>query len=153
MHRRPRLTLAAGALATLVTLAGCASAVPVEAAPEAADPLCAEVMVSLRSGSLDELADRPRRDTTAQSTAAWGDPPVLLRCGVPTPGPTTDACVRVDGVDWVLDDSGERPVFTTYGRVPAVEVSFPPEDTSGSEAVLVQLGPLVEQLPQVRECL
>lgn len=153
MHRRPRLIPAAGALAALGALAGCASPVPVEAAPAAADPLCAEIMVSLRSGSLDELADRPRRATTAQSTAAWGDPPVLLRCGVPTPGPTTDACVRVDGVDWVLDESGERPAFTTYGRVPAVEVSLPPQDTSGSEVVLVQLGPLVERLPQVRECL
>ena len=30
-----------------------------------------------------------RRETNAQATGAWGNPAsVLLRCGVPTPGPT-----------------------------------------------------------------
>ncbi|MFZ5871876.1 MAG: DUF3515 family protein [Actinomycetota bacterium] len=148
MHRRPRLILAS-ALAALAT--GCAAPVDVEVAPQAADPLCAQVLVSLRSGAYDELAGRPRRDTTSQSTAAWGDPPVVLRCGVEPPGPTTAACVDVEGVDWVLDDA--RATFTTYGRVPAVEVAFPPGDVTGSDAVLVELSALVGRLPQSRECL
>ena len=160
MHGRPRLTAVprparrVAAAVPLLLLAACGSApVSVEVAPGAADPGCAEVMVALRGGAYDELADRERRGTTSQSTAAWGDPAVLLRCGVEPLGPTTDACVDVDGVDWVLDESGERPTFTTYGRAPAVEVSFPPDDVTGSEAVLVDLSGLVSRLPQDRECL
>lgn len=53
----------------------------------------------------DTLGDAALRTTTSQATAAWGDPSaVILRCGVPTPGPTTDRCVTVNGVDWVIKD-------------------------------------------------
>ncbi|WXZ51180.1 DUF3515 family protein [Clavibacter tessellarius] len=54
------------------------------------------------------------RETDAQGTGAWGDPQstVILRCGVATPGPTTDACISYDDVDWVEDDleGPEHPV-------------------------------------------
>ena len=42
---------------------------------------------------------------TARRTAAWGDPSqVILRCGVNVPGPTTDRCVSVNDVDWVIKE-------------------------------------------------
>jgi hypothetical protein len=153
VHRRPRLTgLAPGTLA-LTLLAACASTVDVEAAPSATDPLCAEVMVAVRSDGFARLGDRERRPTSSQSTAAWGDPAVVLRCGVEPLGPTTDACVGVDGVDWVLREVDGRPTYTTYGRVPAVEVVLPDADSAGADVVLGGLGPLVADLPQDRECL
>ncbi|GGC12641.1 DUF3515 domain-containing protein [Cellulomonas carbonis] len=151
-------------LASLAVLAsaGCASAVPVEVAPYAADPLCAEVVLALP----DELDGMPRRDTTSQATVAWGEggAPVVLRCGVEPPGPTTDACVAADdgttSVDWVLVEGEPRAdgaadwTFTTYGRSPAVEVFLPADvAASRSTSFLIDLGPAVSRVEQTRACL
>lgn len=126
----------------------------VEVAPAAADPLCAEVLVRLRG--LDPLGGvGERRGTSSQSTAAWGDPAVVLRCGVEPPGPTTETCRDIDGTDWVARESAGGTVYTTYGREPAVAVTLP-ELGGGLElgdAVLGELGPAVSVLPQTRECL
>ena len=156
MHRRPRLNpplAAVGGALLAVLVTGCAGAVDVDAAPHATDQGCAEVMATLRGAGYDDLAGRQRRETDAQATAAWGDPPVVLRCGVEPPGPTTDPCLHVDGVDWVVRETDEAALFTTYGRWPALEVSLPVEDRSGSDAVLAAVGGLAQRLPQDRQCL
>ena len=146
----------AGALLAAALLGGCATSVGVPAAPDAADPLCARVIVSLPDelpvelpGELD-AADR--RGTTSQSTAAWGDPPVVLRCGVPSPDATTDLCSTVDGVDWVLTelDGGRR--YTTFGRDPGVDVTIP-DDGPPPDVVLAALSPPVRVVEQARACL
>lgn len=94
-------------------------------------------------GGLPEKVDGlERRDTEPPSrlTAAWGDPAVELRCGVPrpavlTPGdehynPTADAVV-VNGVEWLLEDAGDTEGagrrFTTTNRVAYIEVTVPGE--------------------------
>ena len=88
-------------------LAGCATSVPMEPAEGANDPACADVIVRLP----DTVSDLERRTTNAQSTGAWGDPVgVELRCGTPTSGPTTDLCVTVKGVDWIIDES-QAPLY------------------------------------------
>lgn len=78
--------------------------------------------------------DRTTLDPASKYTAAWGDPAIELRCGVPrperlTPGsehynPTSDA-VEVNGVSWLIEqrDGGYR--FTTTDLVAFVEVSVP----------------------------
>ncbi|WP_165067168.1 DUF3515 domain-containing protein [Marisediminicola senii] len=132
---RPRTLRAAaasvGAIAML-GITGCTAAVPMEAAPDAANPTCAEVSVRLP----DAIDDLELRQTDAQATGAWGDPAlVLLRCGVEVPGPSTLRCVTIDGVDWLVDDSVEEyGTFTTYGRDPAVQVVVD-HDTSDSNAL------------------
>ncbi len=61
---------------------------------------------------------------------------MLLRCGVEPLGPTTDRCVSVDGVDWVIDESdAPNYLFTTYGRTPAVEVLIDNDVVSGTTAI------------------
>lgn len=93
-------------VAVVLLLASCTSAVPVQVAPHATDPLCAEVVLALP----DDLGDAlTALDTTAQATKAWGSAsaPVVLRCGVEPLGPTTDRCVTVEtpggpSVDWVV---------------------------------------------------
>ncbi|MDX2814401.1 DUF3515 domain-containing protein [Streptomyces sp. NPDC006207] len=67
-------------------------------------------------------------------TAGWGDPTVVLRCGVPrpemlTPGsaaynPTADA-VEVNGVSWLIEKTDDGYRFTTTGRRTFVEVTVP----------------------------
>ena len=56
---------------------------------------------------------------------AWGDPPIIARCGVPPIGPTTDQCIDVSGIDWVAHRLTDGVRFTTYGRTPAIEVLVP----------------------------
>lgn len=154
----------AAALVVLTTAAAtaCGPTVQVEVAPNAADPRCASVVLALP----DPLATYPRLSTTSQATTAWGDPaaPIVLRCGVEPPGPTTDRCVTATdaagtSVDWIAvedapgSDGGSGWTFTTYGREPAVEVTVPPEVTQdNSTSFLVDLAPAVSKTAVHRAC-
>jgi len=156
---RRKASLAALVALPALLVGGCASAVPVTPATYATDPACAALILATPDSLGDGLG---RRQTTAQATTAWGDPAIVLRCGVEPPGPTTVRCETVttaDGlaIDWLVvqDDgtggatAGPAPTasaaagptpgptpsdaapgatswtFTTYGRVPAVEVDVP----------------------------
>jgi hypothetical protein len=176
---------AAGAAALAVGLAaGCSSAVPVSPATHATDPDCAALILATPDSLGQGLA---RRHTTAQATTAWGDPAIVLRCGVEPPGPTTQRCESVtsaDGpsIDWlVTQDDGSAAgsaapaatigagapststpgaaasdwTFTTYGRVPAVEVHVPAAVAADrSTTFLDGLGPAIAAHTQhQRSCL
>jgi hypothetical protein len=142
----------------LITLVGCASTVALKPGADAADPDCARVVVSLP----DTVAELAARETDAQGTGAWGDPAsVILRCGVPSPDPTSSKCLLVDGIDWIRDESGDPNfVFTTYGRTPAIEViidsdgdpEVDDDGVSGLEA-LTDLSSAVSLIPQSGKCI
>lgn len=152
----PRRGAAAG-LAVAVLVAGCAPAVSVAPAPSASDPTCA-VVLQFAPQVLDGLE---RRTTTSQASRAWGETnPVVLRCGVEPPGPSTDRCLRVEGstgsVDWVAIEGETAWTFVTYGRDPAVEVTVPFAALgpgAQTTAVLVDLGPAVARTAVERTCL
>ncbi|MEG2577747.1 MULTISPECIES: DUF3515 domain-containing protein [Micrococcaceae] len=134
----------------LPVLAGCASVASVDAAPDAANPLCAEMMVVLP----EAIDDAERRSTTSQATSAWGDPSkVVLRCGVEVPGPTTDPCVSVNDVDWVANEDEESGIWTltTYGRTPATEVVLDP-NVIPSSTVLATLSDAAQKIPASKKC-
>jgi hypothetical protein len=138
------------ALVAAALLTGCAGAVALDAADDATNPSCADVIVRLP----DTVADLAKRETDAQATGAWGDPAsVLLRCGVQPYGPTTLPCDNVNGVDWIRDDS-DAPMyrFTTFGRTPAVEVVLD-SDAVSSSSTLVDLANAVSSIPQTQQCL
>ena len=100
----------------------------------------------------DDLDGRERRDTSPESTqtAAWGDPPVVLRCGVGRPADltSTSQVIEVDQVDWFLDERPGAYVFTTVGRTAYVEVRVP-RATPREQAT----APLVDLADAVRETL
>ncbi len=152
LHSRYHRLSAAILLATsaVVVLSGCAPAVDVSAAKDSANPACAPAMVALP----DTLADTAQlRETTSQATAAWGDPSlVILRCGVNPPGPTTDPCVSVNGVDWVTKEGNPTWTLTTFGRTPAVEILLDPNKIASS-TVLSQLSAAVAKIPQTKKCI
>lgn len=130
-------------------LAGCASTVPMEPAPDANNPECASITVRLPQ----TVSGMERRTTNAQSTGAWGDPVgVELRCGSPVSGPTTNLCVSVKGVDWIIDDS-KAPIyrFEAYGREPGLELFVNSEHASGT-LVASDLSNVAQMLPQKRKC-
>lgn len=119
MPRSRRLTAAAGALILLGALAGCSTTIHVGAAEDADNPACADVSVLLP----DAIGDLDRVWTDAQATGAWGDPTVVLRCGVDVPAPSDLVCQTIGGVDWlVLAQEDERQRLVSYGRDPAIEV-------------------------------
>ena len=137
-----------GAASALLVLTGCAPSVSVASASDSNNPACAPMMVTLP----DTLAGAQRRTTTSQATAAWGDPSMaILRCGVTVPGPTTDKCVTVNGVDWVIKEDDPNWTMTTYGRNPAAEVTIDPNKIASS-SVLAELSSSASKLPQTRAC-
>lgn len=114
----------------------------------------------------DRVAGRTAREVSpsAAPAAAWGDPPVVLVCGVPRPAALvpTSQCFRVNGVDWLLTQQGRAvdpagPLhgtldFTTVGRSPYVRVSVP-DDVQPAADALVDLAPAIRQHTEVlRPC-
>lgn len=168
----------ASSLALAISLSACSAPVSVEPAPDAANPACAPEMIALP----DSIGDATLRKTTSQATAVWGDPAaVVLRCGVASPGPTTDRCVTVNDVDWVIKETSPsssavpqpsasaspsaspRPtttmddgangtyILTTFGRTPATELVLDSSKIS-SATVLATLAPAVGKVPQTTKC-
>jgi hypothetical protein len=105
----------------------------------------------------DALPDRldGRTPTTASPvsslTAAWGDPAVVLRCGVPKPRllePTSEV-IEIDGVQWFLHETDAAYVFTTVGREAFVQVRVPTKvPREQATAPLVDLArPVISAVP------
>lgn len=113
-------TLTAAALA----MTGCSRGVEV-APPSGLSPraqsACRAVTWPKTVARLEQVPTTPE----STLTAAWGDPPLIARCGVPAAGPTTDDCVVVDGVDWVIHPLSDGTRLTTFGRDPAIELLVP----------------------------
>ncbi len=148
-------TIRVGLPLLTVALVGCAPVLPVSPAPHAADPRCAAVMLAMP----DTVGGLERRGTTSQATDAWGaEYPIVVRCGVDVPGPTTDTCVTITTTgytaDWVIRDDGDRWVATTYGRNPAVEAIVPKIRVDAAvDDVLTELTPPASQAPSTgRAC-
>jgi hypothetical protein len=150
-RRATRQWRGAAVLAAIgLSLSACSAAVDVEPAKDAANPACAPMMVALP----DALGDAERRKTNSQATAAWGDPSkVILRCGVNVPGPTTDRCVTVNGVDWVIKEGDPVWTLTTFGREPATEILFEPEGQVSSATVLAELAAPAGKIPATKRCI
>ncbi len=149
---RNRTALALGVVTpVLLLLAACTPTVPLTAAADATNPKCADVIVRLPT----TLIDQPMRQTNAQATSAWGDPAsVLLRCGVPQLGPSTN-CSTVNGIDWVVDVSGRpRLIYTTYGRSPAIQVILDTNLTQGQGAVVLDaLAGAIGSITPTKRCM
>lgn len=138
------------AFALCLTLAACSSPVTIPPAQHAPAAECAEVIVNLP----DTLEAQPSRSTSSQSTAAWGDPAVLLfRCGLEMPVASDEVCFEAGGIDWLslADDEGNYR-FISYGRDPAVELIVSADTQLNNRAALEQLSEAVRLLPQYHSC-
>ncbi|WP_217549209.1 DUF3515 family protein [Streptomyces sp. GbtcB6] len=118
--------------------------------PFAKDPGCGR----LADRYPERLGGAVRDRVSFEGLAVWGHGTVELWCGVNPPAPTTDACVSVDGVDWVWRESAGdgRKKLVTYGRSPAVEVSVS-DSVARLDTVLVDLSHLVAPIREGAECL
>ena len=133
----------------ILLLSGCAATVNLEAAEDANNPACAEVMVRLP----DALGEHQQRFTNSQATAAWGDPAaVLLRCGLPQVTVSELPCVTAGDFDWLVDKSQAPSYrFISYATNPAVEVIVDSDVASGVTS-LESLEASVSVLEQTKRC-
>jgi len=89
-------------------------------------------------------------DTTV---ATWGDPHIVLRCGVDKPAglhPTSPCDVVNDG-GWFSEQIDDGWRFTTIGRAGNIEVTVPTSYAPQADA-LVDLSAAIKKMPQVRAC-
>ncbi len=120
-------------LLAALLLGGCSSTVRIGGDPPASadQPACRSLLDAMPA----TLADQPRRDTERADGwgTAYGDPAIVVRCGVPTPETydETAVCTHVNGVDWFIpldqleDGDAEAYTMTTVNRTPRVEVVLP----------------------------
>ncbi|HET7358398.1 MAG TPA: DUF3515 domain-containing protein [Nocardioidaceae bacterium] len=126
---------AVGALGLLAgALAGCGSGTLEVQAPAVSGSVasrCAGLLEALPRS----VADQQRRPVSTGAhdyAAAWGDPPIVLRCGVPKPKELNRfaTCQQVNGVGWFVPprqiDRGPGPItMTSIGFQPRVQVQLP----------------------------
>jgi hypothetical protein len=106
------------ALIAVVLASGCGRQVAVEPPPQLT-PGCSE-----RVAALPDIVDGAGRRPTSprsEATAAWGEPPIVLRCGVARPSAleSTSVLLEVDGIGWFPEPLEAGTVFTA--------VTFDPE--------------------------
>jgi hypothetical protein len=132
------------------TAASPSAAVSVWAPPSPSDKTqaaCVKVFAALPI----QLAglDARRTETDSSFVAAWGDPPIVLRCGVSKPSVfgTAQAAqlVDVNGVLWQPDPQRAQTVYTSIDRAVYVEVTVP----AGQDQPLSALTPALTALPAV----
>ncbi|MBE8477872.1 DUF3515 domain-containing protein [Streptomyces justiciae] len=146
------------ALALLITAAGCSSAddsasAAVPSPGTKATELCRKLDKALPAKVDGESREDP--EPASALTAGWGNPAIILRCGVTRPPKMVDPKVAeggdpsavaggVNGVDWLMeqqDDGAYR--FTCANREAYVEVTVPKGvDTS---SVLIDLAESVKK--------
>lgn len=133
-------------MAVSLLLGGCARPVAIDPPTPRADAAAAcRAFVDALPSSLPTVGDRREVDPSAGFTAAYGDPPVSVRCGVPTPtalDPTSEL-VTVDGVDWLPEQLTNGWMMTTVGRMGDVEIVVP-SDQGPAPSVAADLGPTID---------
>ncbi|MGY1696957.1 DUF3515 domain-containing protein [Geodermatophilus sp. SYSU D00814] len=120
---------------------------PVEVPPPTpeADAACPALMGAL---PLDLLGEPARLvDSDTPYAAAWGDPAVVLVCGVPQPeGLDAGAgLLQINEVTWFVEQSDEATVWTAVDRAVFVRVTLPPDVDSAPVTVLSDV--LADTLP------
>jgi hypothetical protein len=116
---------------------------PVEVPPVTpeADASCPALMSALPL----ELAGEPSRPVQSDSlfAYAWGDPPVVLVCGVDRPAglEPTSPLIQINGVNWLVDTSDpDVVVWTAVDRPVYVQVTVTADTDS---APVTALGPVI----------
>ncbi len=128
-------------------MAGCGfGAVSVE--PYEPQPGSEQTCAALLADLPNVVSDAVRRDVDPDTTlaAAWGQPAIVLRCGVPMPAAyQLDATLLdVGGVGWFAEEGQGGTFFTSTDRQVLVEVAVP-GDYAPEGFVLDDIAPVVAE--------
>jgi len=146
-----RLRHIAWLIAAALLCAGC-GALHVDAYPTAPDTQTD--CVGLYNDVPRTVAGQDERRVEDDLAVAWGDPPIILRCGVEKPEQLSpDArCDMVDGIGWFTQEDDDGYLFTTIGRQYYVSVEVPSDYDPAADA-LVDLGDVIGRHdPEVDPC-
>ncbi len=134
------------------------NAVPV-AVPAAASKSAQAQCAALTKAAPQSVDNEKRRDTHPASplTAAWGNPAIILRCGVPEPeilrpgsktyNPTADEGY-FNGVAWLIEKTTDGYRFTAAQRAVYVEVDVPSAYSPQTNAVIDLSPAVVKAIPR-----
>lgn len=131
-------------------------AVATAPAPGAETRWCDDVIARLPA----ELADGPRRElmVAEPGVAAWGDPAVILRCGITDPAELTCAAplTRVSdaagrAVEWLRLTQGTAATFIAVDRPVRIAVTLP--SSAGMAAIQDLTGVIADALPAEPVCI
>ena len=146
-----------GAGALLVALTGCSSpAVRTSAtgpvavvAPSAGSPAvvaaCTKLSAALPASLGPDISRRPVVGDPHR-TAAWGDPAIVLTCGVGQPS-QTEPPLTIDSVAWVITYLGSGQLWTTRSSGVPVSVEINNAYTAQGEIIVRLAAPLLASLP------
>jgi hypothetical protein len=148
-----------GAVACLLLLSACSHLITVDS-PALTGSAAADcrALIEALPRHVDNL---PRRvvHPAGGYAAAWGDPPIVLTCGVPRPKGLDRfaSCIWVNGVGWFIPDSqasgtGEHVDMTTIGRKEFVTVSVPSRYFPPAATMADLAAPVKKAIPEVRAC-
>ena len=101
---------------------------PVSVAAQPLDESTATVCRAVMAKLPASVRDRPRRPVTTggEQTTAYGDPPIVVSCGVKAPAVRQeDFVVRLSGVCWFPEQHDGGQLWTTVDRKVAVRISVP----------------------------
>ncbi len=144
-------------------LAGCADEPVTLTSPDAVSAADLATCEAFLDDLPSSLAGHERRkvNPAAALGRAWGDPAIIVRCGVGVP-PEFDqlaACEVADGVGWFVpddqfDDQDADAVLTAVGYRPRVSVTVPAKyRPEGPAAAIAQLAQAVkDHLEKVDDC-
>ncbi|MEU6659802.1 DUF3515 domain-containing protein [Streptomyces sp. NPDC046821] len=155
-RHRPRRTLGLPALALLLAVSGCSSADDTaHAAVPTPDSKVTGLCQNLHKRLPEKVDGHERNDPSPRSelTAGWGDPAIILRCGVQRPALMDDPKtlpVQVNGVDWAYSKRADgSQVLTTALRLAYVEVTLPKSLAAEGAGPLVDFAePIKKAIPE-----
>lgn len=138
----------------VVSLAACGYGA-VEVADHSIQPGAEQVCAALVEALPEVVDDAVRREVepAQPGAAAWGQPPIILRCGAdePTGLDPTLAVLDVSGVGWRSVGGEGGTFFYLDGRAAVVEVAIP-DDYAPEAQVLVDLADAVRaSVPRLSE--
>lgn len=108
--RSAAVAIAALAVVAATALTGCGREVAVAPVEPPPPPICQDLVDALPETALAA----GRRPTGEVGTAAWGEPPIVLRCGVPRPAAltATSTLVEVNTIAWLPEELTNGTLFT-----------------------------------------
>lgn len=111
--------------ALILLLAACSSTLDVDTYPT--QPRTGVDCKALYADLPRTIAGQKSVAVADHIAAGWGDPPIVLRCGVdePAEGSPAAPCDTVAGVGWVAETTADGRLFTAVGRKFAVSVEVP----------------------------